>query len=402
MKLGDQIKIIIITSLILLINIVNISSQELSDTSIVFNKILLTDEGIIAVDTNGNKWHYDFDEDQFIEGTGLVDSDDNPIEKRCTEKKYVNPLDRSISIGANQYVDGDIIVYGKVTVNGWVKGSVKSLNGKVLVTGSGRVDGNVEAPDIVIRDGGEVLGELVITDISIGFDEIKQSFDIDGIIIVISLMFFVFFVGFLLLALIPQKINIFNQCFYENKLKTTLIGFVSLFLMPLVFALVIITIIGIALTPLIPLIYLIAMIMGIVAFSNKLGKTISSKFVNSTGNIFFTTFIGLTLITSGWILTAILLGMDSGVSTGFGIFTLVLMILISAYPICSGLGAAVLTRFGFKPYKKLQDRQPSVKPSAPAPPPMPKLKNGMNDSNPSLVPPEIESPYKKEDNSNNN
>jgi hypothetical protein len=374
----------------------------MSDTSIVFNKILLTDEGILAVDTNGNKWYYDFDEEQFVEGTGLISSDEIPIEDRCIEKKYVNPLDKSITVGTDQYVDGNIIVYGKVTVHGWVKGSVKSFNGKVLVASTGRVDGNVEAPDIVLRDGGEILGEEIITDISIGLDDLKQSFDIDGVIIVISLMFFIFFVGFLLLALIPKKIEVFNQCFYENRLKTTMIGLASFFLMPLVFALVIITIVGIALTPLIPLIYTIAMIMGIVAFSNKLGNKVSSMFMKKSGNIFFTTFVGLTLISSGWILTAILLGMESGVSTGFGIFALVLMIIISGYPICSGLGSAVLTRFGFKPYKKLQDRQPSSKPSAPAPPPMPKLKNGFDNDSSSLVPPKIDPLSKRDNNSDNN
>ena len=65
-----------------------------------------------------------------------------------------------------------------------------------------------------------------------------------------------------------------------------MIGLASFFLMPLVFALVIITIVGIALTPLVPLIYIIAMIMGIVAFSNKLGNKVSSMFMKKSDNIF--------------------------------------------------------------------------------------------------------------------
>jgi len=385
MKPSSIKKYIMITASVIVFGISNVNTQDLSDTSFIFNKIILSEEGVIAVDTNGNKWYYDFDEEQFLEGTGNIGLVDILIEERCTEKKTIKTMEKSITVGINQFVDGNIIAYGKVTVNGWVKGSIKSLNGKVLVTKSGRVDGNIEAPDIEVRNGGEVLGEVNITDISIGFDDIKQSYNIDEMIVVISLMLFIFFVGFLLLTLIPKKIQVFNQCFYENKLKTTLIGLLSLFLMPFLFALVIITIIGIALTPLIPFIYITGMVMGIVAFSSKLGMLIISKFNKSEINIYLTTFIGLTLISLGWVLTAVLLSNDDGLSYGFGIFTLVLMILITSYPICSGLGTALLTRFGFRPYKRLQDRRPTGKPSAPAPPPIPNLKDRLDSNDSTLI-----------------
>lgn len=386
MKPGNLVRVIVLTTLVSVLGFSITSSQDVTDTSVVFNKIILTEEGVIAVDTIGNKWYYDFDEEQFLEGTGNADLVNILIEQRCTEKKIIKTLEKSATVGNNQYVDGNIIVYGKVTVNGWVKGSIKSLSGKVLVTKTGRVDGNIEAPDVVIRNGGEVLGEVVITDISIGFDDIRESYNIDGVIIVLSLMLFIFFVGFLLLTLIPKKIEVFNQCFYENKLRTTLVGLLSLILMPLLFALVIITIIGIVVTPFIPFIYLIGMVMGIVAFSSKLGSILTSRFGKSKDNIYFTTFIGLTLLSLGWALTAILLSMDETVSYGFGITALVLMILISLYPIFSGLGSAVLTRFGFRPYQR-KYRQPSGKPSVPAPPPIPKLKDGIDNDNSTLIPP---------------
>lgn len=353
-------------------------TQPISDT--IFNKISLSTEGVVARDTIGNNWFYDFNQEQFVAGddkSEFSDIDSDPddflsVEERCTELRVIRSFEKRVTIREDEFVEGNIIAYGRVNIKGWVKGDVKSLNGRVLIASSGQVDGDITAPRIIIKEGGEVLGELEYTDIPFELDDIKKSFSVDGIIVVISLMMFFFFAGFLIMALMPNKLKTFNSCYNEKKVKTTLTGFMLILLMPVIVLLITITIVGIVIVPFVPFIYLLAIIMGAVAFSNQLGELIGTRLLHLKSNLYTNTFIGLVMITAGWLLTSILLGMSSEVSVGFGIFFLVIMIIISSYPICAGIGAAFITRFGFRSYENWANRQPkSFAPAAPAPPPIP-------------------------------
>ncbi|NOY88807.1 MAG: hypothetical protein GXO93_05385 [FCB group bacterium] len=364
-----------------------LKSYPPSDT--VFDEINLSDQGVEAVDTAGYDWYYDFDKGVFVlgsntneeSGSNLESSqkaniENYPIEERCVEEKKVKPFVRSVLVGYDEYVDGDIIAYGRVTVKGWVRGDVKSINKRVLVTSTGRVDGDIEAPEIIIRDGGIVKGRQVITGNPglIKLKDITSTFSVDGIIVVISFTFFFLFFGFLIISLMPRQLRNFNQCFYRQKVKTYFIGFFFILLMGVIMLIVTITIVGIVLIPFIPFLYLFAIIMGVVSFGNGIGKIISRQWGSDEKGIMWQSFLGILVFMSLWLLVAVLLGANNNVSEGFGILFLVIAIIISTYPVCSGVGAAVLTRFGFKPCttweKKGQWGKASSMPT-PAPPPIP-------------------------------
>jgi hypothetical protein len=92
--------------------------------------------------------------------------------------------------------------------------------------------------------------------------------------------------------------------------------------------------------------------------------------------------IGMLALIALWYVTAILLGASNPVSEGFGIASLVIAIIVTAYPLLAGVGALVLTRAGFREYEAWRERQrrtgdetgmpaPPPIPETPSPPPMP-------------------------------
>ena len=348
----------------------------------IFLDISLSDEGVTAIDTSGYDWYYDFDRDVFVAGerkgeAGLdspeaqKEADYLPVEERATVEKKVKPFVNSVLVGVDEYVSGNIIAYGRVTIKGWVKGDVKSLNKRVLVSKTGRVDGNIEAPEIIVKDGGTVLGKQTITKSALDLPPLSTSFSVSGVIVVISFLVFFIFFGFVITTLMPRQLVRFRHAFESYKLKTYFLGFFLIIAMPIVIALVIITIVGIVLVPFVPVLYLFATVMGVVSFGQQIGSGFTRRLLGQDKSPMVQALLGVGFLMLLWLAVAILLGSNGGSSEGFGIFFLVIAILISTYPVCSGLGAALLTRFGFREYMSWQDRQNHQRPpDAPAPPPI--------------------------------
>jgi len=357
----------------------------------LFSEIYLSEDGVAAVDTNSNDWYFDFEQDIFV--TGLLQRssanqneqiDIEAVEVRCTTKKNVkSSITKSVIINDDEYVDRDIVVFGRVTVKGWVKGNITSYNDKVIVKPTGQVDGNINAPYITVYDGGVVLGDLNedILDIS----SIPTDLSADGFMVIMIIMSTLCIFLFLIIALIPKKIEIVSDCFNRYKLRSTLLGFLFFLMMPVVIALVAITIIGIVVVPFIPLLYVFASVLGITAFSYTVGNVVFGRFIGYGNRLYMKSFLGFSLFAICWIIGISLL--NDPQDSGIGIFFFVISILFSIVPVFGGIGAAVLTRFGFRSYSSWKDKVAENPQShVPAPPPMPKA-------------PEIKSPLRRSDNS---
>ena len=367
-----------------------------------FLEIQLSREGIVAIDTSGYDWYYDFDSETFIQGiperdepvpprelAGWSERDDSPVEERCTERLEVKPFEKkSVSVDADEYVDGDIIAWGRVTVKGWVRGDVTSLSKRVLVTETGQVDGDIEAPEIVVKEGGLVIGEI-LEETPLDVPELT-GFSASGLIVVICLAAFFLFCGFLAVSLMPRQVRNFHACLEANKTKTCLLGLLFLLLMPVVTVLVVITIIGIVLLPFLPFLYLAAIVLGFISFGSMLGKGLALRLWGQEKSFMLRSFLGIVLLMILWLITATLLGSADEVSQGFGVFFLVLSIVVCSFPVSAGIGAAILTRFGFREYVSWKDPQrPDSRPMAPppAPPPIPKEPPMMRPPEPRPTPP---------------
>jgi hypothetical protein len=362
-------------------------TAAVSQADTIFTEIKLTPEGVVAVDTGGNQWSYDFEKDTFVpraslgrrgrvgEGKGALEATAAPVEQRCTEEKTVKPFQRSVLVGYDEYVDGDIIAYGRVTIQGWVKGNVQSINGRVLVAESGQVDGDIKAPEITVKQGGKVEGKRITTNPFLDFptEALGKSFSGDGLIVVLSLTAFLLMIAFLAESLIPRQMSNIRACMGEYKARSFLLGFLLLFLSPLVILLMIITVVGIVLVPFLPLAYVIAGSLGVITAGAAIFDSLGRRFGKERPNQIVSALAGTGIFMLVWVAVAILLGSADEVSQGFGIFFLVVAILVTAYPFCSGIGAALLARFGFRVYESYRTRHPGASGEAPmpAPPPIP-------------------------------
>ncbi len=370
------------------------TSQQAIKTDTIFNEIYLSEDGIAAVDSQGNDWYYDFKQDMFVTGllertalTRTTQEEIEPVETRCSVKKIVKTsTTKSIVIDVDEYVDHDIIVFGRVTVKGWVKGSITSYNNKVIVKSTGRVDGNINAPKIIVRDGGIVLGEQ--NEDLLEFSNLPSELPDNGFLVIMIIMAILCVFLFLIIALIPEKLQVVSNCFNRYKLRTTLLGLFFFFMMPLVIALVAITIIGIVVVPFVPLVYAFASVLGIAAFSHTIGSLVFGRFLSSGNRIFMKSFLGFALFAISWIMgITFMTGSENSAMYGIGIFFFVVSIIFSIVPIFGGIGAVVLTRFGTRSYTSWKDiitANPQT--FTPAPPPMPKG-------------PEIKTPPRHSDNS---
>ena len=362
---------------------------EFAPPNTVFTEIELSDEGVVAYDTLGNRWVYDFEAGAFIRGELATEGPGAgreggresslpvpPVEERCTERKVVQPMEQNVLVGYDEYVDGDITALGRVTVRGWVKGSITSFNGRVLVTESGQVDGDILAPEVVVKPGGIILGEITETT-SVGKipDElIGYSFSAGGLWVVFGFTLFFLSAGFIALTLSPRHMDRMSTCITRYPARSFVIGLLGTLLMPMVLALVAITIVGLLVVLFVPLVYVIAFALGIIVFSQLVGAKILVQFGAGSKGVMVSFVVGLLSLMALWFVVAILLGSNDSVSNGFGIFFLVLAIVITSYPVCAGVGAAVLCRFGFREYTSFSDRVRGAgeKAPSPAPPPMPK------------------------------
>ncbi|RKX21303.1 MAG: hypothetical protein DRP35_04580 [Candidatus Zixiibacteriota bacterium] len=383
------LKILFISFIVITSSVVAQDSvREISD--ITFIEIRLNDEGVAAVDTSGEQWYYDFSKDLFIHGQQDLSIEENSdlerleaeeeIENRAVYELKISKLEKNVQVGFDEYVDCDIVALEKVIIRGWVKGDVKSLTDKILITNTGRVEGSVEAPTIILKNGAVVVGEVIETNNPLDFEGLVDTFSIDGIIIVSSFIIFFVLLSYLVAFLMPRQLDNFKICMQNYRIRTYFVGFLFLILLPALILLFAITIVGIVLIPLLPLAYLFAIFVGVIAFGNIIGEKISSRFKTNSKSAFSNSIVGVLILMMLWMIVAVLMGSSDSVSEGFGIFFLVISILISTFPIFSGIGTAFLTRLGFRAYHSLGSQTKiNGDENVPAPPPIPNIPTSSKD-----------------------
>jgi len=350
----------------------------------IFNEVVLTEDGVTAIDTAGNDWYYDFERDLFVLGTRAF-SDENrtasrpdyegldlPIEERATERRRVKPFEsRSITIGYDEYVDGDVLASGRITVKGWVKGDVRSLKW-VVVTETGVVEGKVMAPRVDVRDGGIAKGGVQETTAPIEITDITKPFSHNMLTTIAILSGILLVVTFLSTSLMPRHLNNVSLACRHYPIRSSMLGLMLLFLLPLVITLVVVTIVGVLLVPFVPIIYAYALLLGIVAAGDRIGAALLRRAGQRVSSSWMRSFIGVLVVCLVWAATAILMGFSSGAIHVIGILVLVAVSTYTGFIMCNGLGAALLTRLGTRPYVSWRDRQQrDGEAPSPAPPPKP-------------------------------
>ena len=388
---ANKINLIIGSMVMLLIAVCPIWAQEQEEDFLAseqtFVEIELTPEGVVAFDSIGNPWSWDFNTETFEPGRGNWyrsrsgeriyegdDSNDLPIELRATDEKFIGGSEKRIVVESDQYVDGDITTYGSVTVRGWVKGSIRSYS-RVLVTKSGQVDGDIRAPKITVKTGGNVLGLVDETDplTDIPIDVFTETISTAGLWVLFGFAVFLMVAGSLIIALMPSKLERLTDCVMHFTARSFFTGLLFTFLMPMVAVLVGITLVGLVVIWAVPLIYLAAFVIGIVIVGRDTGGKLLLRLAGQKTSDILAYLTGLATLLILWLVVAVLMGSSDGVSFGFGVFFLVIAILVTCYPIMTGVGAAFLTRFGFRDYVMQKQKFDPMhhEAAAPAPPPIP-------------------------------
>lgn len=85
----------------------------------------------------------------------IISEDDLTIEGRFKGDLNVK---KNLFVGIEGYVEADITA-AAVTVAGHVRGSVRA-EGKVKILDSGVMDGILDAPKLIIADGGQLRGQV--------------------------------------------------------------------------------------------------------------------------------------------------------------------------------------------------------------------------------------------------
>jgi hypothetical protein len=365
--------------------------EKFAPKDTVFEEIVLTEEGVFAIDTSGYEWYYDFEYSVFVagipavtgEGLGIFDDpryeySGIPIEERATIRKKVKHFEIGpVTVRDDEYVEGDIKALNMVTVKGWVQGDVISINDRVLISETGQVDGDVEAPQVILKDGGVVLGSVTESQVPLRLEDFTAGFSHEFLLVMSIITASFLFAGFILLALMPRQLTNIEDCIINHRGRSFFLGFLTFLVMPALVILLAITIVGVVLIPLVPFIYAGAILLGIVATGRGAVSVLLKKFFSKQPSPIFMGLIGILLLMLPWLLAGALMGTEGGPSYGFGVFFLVLAIIIMIFPVFSGVGAAFLTRFGFRTYSATvhygprHRTQPPTPPVVPAPPPIP-------------------------------
>lgn len=256
-------------------------SQELEDSldpdEQTFVEIKLTPEGVIAFDSSGKTWRWDFNSESFKPRRGNwryseAPPVDQPIEARATNEKHINDSEKRVVVEFDEYVKGDIITSGKVTIRGWVKGSIRSFD-RVLIAESGRVEGDIRAPRVIVKEGGLVIGEIdessPLTDLP---KVIGETISMAGLWVLFGFAIFLTVTGLLIIALMPLKLQRLTDCVEHFTARSFFVGFLFTFLMPVVIVLVAITIVGLTVIWAVPFVYLAAFLVGIVIVGRDTGS----------------------------------------------------------------------------------------------------------------------------------
>jgi hypothetical protein len=377
-------------------------STVLTDT--IFYELHLSPEGVYGVDSSGREWEYDFTTQSFVEeiegqkktiriyspDTEELDRDleilnqtlrDLDLPGRIeTSRKYRGLQLGSVEVKEGEVVNGAIMAVGEVIVKGTVNGDVISYK-RITVTSTGTINGDARAPEIVKMRDGVIAGGRIETDLP----RIPEIPEIDifressytaltaNLVILGSLLFF----SLLAVTIASRPITRIKECLEHFPLKSFFVGFGFWLVLGPLMGLLILTIIGIPVAVFVlPMALIIAAVMGIIAFSQLVGHK-SEKFLGGiSGSQIKKVILGLLLLYLTWIFMSLFMISRSGVSSGFGVFFMVISIVIWSVVISMGVGAVIMTRFGTRSCRaattgvKVGIDVGRVTPPPPSPPPL--------------------------------
>ena len=351
-------RLFIIVGVILLAALV--MAQEPSKQRFV--RITHSTEGAVAIDSAGGVWHYDADSGEFVpgdlpEGESVSDQAEEDTsseeivlspEVRCTDihEGDISRLFNEVIVGVDERVTGAVFSGRDVIVKGLVDGDVVSLQ-TVTIASTGEVRGNVIAKEIRRERGGRVLGQQS----KVWFPAFG-SWRVPGLFVLpwlVTLAFIgiVIFITVIVIALAPGPVGRVAARIDQTPVKSFFIGILGWFSLIPIFALLIITIVGIPVAILaFPLLLIGAIVVAVAAAAIYIGDKLCPLFHWEKKSLYMKAICGVIAVE--------LIDIAASLFGALGVapihyILLALYLVVTLATVTIGFGAVISTRFGTRP-----------------------------------------------------
>lgn len=350
-----------------------------------FVKITHSSDQTVAVDSTGKEWYYDSETGEFVPGAeyrrssgggGLEDENDYgddevllPPEVRCTDVhvgNIVEPFNRVV-VGLDQRIEGSVACGREVIVRGLVTGNVFSYR-TVTVESTGEVRGDVVAREIIRERGGRILGDRkeIPTPGPMGFEIPPVAGPMPAMAIII-LAAIAAFICLIMIALVPDNLVRIVNKIESGAVKSFFWGILGWFLIPPVFVLLLITIVGIPVAILIfPFVLLGAFALGFVSVSIWIGRLLAPIFKWQEKSLYVKGMLGILAVAAVLIVANFFHAVGAW---GFAEFLTAVFFIVVIISLTIGFGAVLTSKFGMKP--KRREVAPGAGPASPIPRPEP-------------------------------
>jgi hypothetical protein len=307
---------------------------------------------------------------EFAPGTGsrFRPGDDSRSTWGISSRNNIVRIGEPVEVGVLERVRGDVIsVGGRVTVRGTVTGNVVAIGSDVHVTSTGRVDGTAFALGGRVRHdaGGTIRGDYMDSTWHPGL--IWSSHRLLGLGLNLAAFFFVLLAVVLVGLVLPTNVEHVEQQVRARLGTSFLVGLAVQIGFPVVFVLLLITIVGIPVAlVLLPVALAGLLLIGFAGTAQSVGHSMERRGLGGGSS-------PLGMIVWGAVVLQLLplLARGAGLVSPsplkpilFSVHLLGVLVLYAAWT--SGLGAALMTRFGSRLPAGLR---PAATPAGPPPSP---------------------------------
>jgi len=203
-------------------------------------------------------------------------------------------LGSDITIGNKSIINKDLIAMGSVVkINGIVMGDAKITASKIIINGEIYGNAKLNSQEVVFGDNGIIKGNVEIRD-KVKIDTIKINGTIsnivdkykDNYVLIKILRFFgIIFLAILIFFIFNKLLVNSEKIVFNNVLKSFLWGVLGYILIPILFIIFLITIIGIPIAIFLIAFYVIMILSAFIIVPYKLGNTIFDYFNKKTNTI---------------------------------------------------------------------------------------------------------------------
>ena len=267
-----------------------------------------------------------------------------------TERGGIVKFGGDVVIGRNEFVKGDVVVFcGDVTVYGEVDGGVVTVKGDIDLASTSKIKGDIVCIwGNVETDEGVTAGKTTVLNLNRFFQSFSPrkpapNWMMFGRFLWILLLLVI---STLIVAAFPGQTRMVTKRITENYSKSLLIGMTGMLLIPIIFIVLLITIIGIPVAFLLfPLLIIAGFLMGGTAISLRIGQWIRGRLKMRWDSPAILVCIGILLLES----VSLIGKLASVIDPVFGKIFFLLGVLIFFCAWIPGFGAVVMTRFGTRP-----------------------------------------------------